>query len=62
MDEMQKSKERTAQTVRKGDGPTGEGVDRTLIRQRLALTPAERISVVVREANNIAGFLAAIRR
>lgn len=62
MGEMQKSEENATKTVQTGEGPSGEGVDRTLIRQRLVLTPAERISLVVREANNVAGFLSAIRR
>jgi len=37
-------------------------VDRTLIRQRLALSPAERAKVFVESARNVAKILAAARR
>ena len=39
----------------------GAGVDRTLIRQLLALTPAERIKLAVREANNLAKLMENMR-
>lgn len=35
---------------------TGEGIDRSTIRQRLAMTPAERARVAVQEARNIEAF------
>lgn len=34
----------------------GKGVDRTLIRQRLALTPAQRVRLAVTEARNLQAF------
>lgn len=37
------------------------GVDRTLIRQRLALTPAERARVFVESARNVAKIRANLR-
>ncbi len=40
----------------------GEGVDRTAIRQMLALTPAERLRLAVEEARNLASFDARIRK
>ena len=40
----------------------GTGVDRTLIRNMLALTPAERAKVLVASASNLAEFLAKARR
>ncbi|MBW3563922.1 MAG: hypothetical protein KY459_04270 [Acidobacteria bacterium] len=43
---------------KEGPGPPekGTGVDRTLIRQRLALTPAQRVRLAVREARNLQAF------
>jgi hypothetical protein len=38
------------------------GVDRTLIRARLALTPAERARVFVESARNVAKIIANVRR
>jgi hypothetical protein len=38
------------------------GVDRTLIRQRLALTPAERARVFIESARNVARIKANLRR
>jgi hypothetical protein len=40
----------------------GTGVDRTLIRNMLALTPAERVKVLVASARNLAELLARARR
>lgn len=39
----------------------GTGIDRTLIHQLLVLTPAERIKMGVREANNLALLLEKMR-
>ena len=39
----------------------GTGVDRTLIRQLLTLTPAERVKLAVREANNLARLMEKMR-
>ena len=36
--------------------PEGSGVDRTLIRQRLALTPAERARLAAEEARKLEAF------
>jgi hypothetical protein len=41
---------------------TGEGVDRTQIRQLLELTPEERLRKLVVEVRNVTAFLAAARR
>jgi transcriptional regulator with XRE-family HTH domain len=40
----------------------GEGVDRTGIRELLALSPEERLSRAVAEARNLADFDSAVRR
>ena len=40
----------------------GTGVDRTLIRNLLALTPAERARIAVESARNLAALLAKARR
>ena len=40
----------------------GTGVDRTLIRNMLRLTPAERAKVVIASARNLAELLAKARR
>ena len=40
----------------------GYGVDRTQIRQLLALTPAERLRVMVESSRNMAALLTKIRR
>jgi hypothetical protein len=40
----------------------GAGVDRTLIRRLLDLTPAERIHLLVEEARNMAEFDRALKR
>lgn len=40
----------------------GTGVDRTLIRQRLVLTPAERARVLVESARNVATMRANLKR
>lgn len=40
----------------------GEGVDRTQIRKLLAVSPAERLRMLVVEARNVAAFVAAARR
>jgi transcriptional regulator with XRE-family HTH domain len=40
----------------------GKGVDRTMIRELLKLTPDERVDLAVREARNVNEFLASVRR
>lgn len=40
----------------------GEGVDRTAIRELLALSPEERLRRAVAEARNLAAFERAVRR
>jgi hypothetical protein len=40
----------------------GTGVDRTLIRSLLALTPAERARIAVESARNLTALLAKVRR
>jgi hypothetical protein len=40
----------------------GTGVDRTLIRQMLALTPAERARTIVESARNVAKVFSRARR
>jgi len=35
----------------------GTGIDRTVIRRLLALTPAERVKLAVTEANKLSGLL-----
>ena len=40
----------------------GAGVDRTLIRNLLALTPAERARIAVESARNLTALLAKVRR
>jgi transcriptional regulator with XRE-family HTH domain len=40
----------------------GAGVDRTVIRQLLRLTPRERLDLAVTEANNLGRFLKAAGR
>src|SRR6266849_6523606 len=40
----------------------GQGVDRTLIRDRLALSPAERLAHVTEEVEDLNRFLGAARR
>jgi hypothetical protein len=39
----------------------GTGIDRTLIQRLLLLTPAERIKMGVREANNLARLMEKMR-
>jgi hypothetical protein len=39
----------------------GAGIDRTLIQRLLVLTPAERIKMGVREANNLARLMEKMR-
>lgn len=39
----------------------GTGIDRTLIQRLLALTPAERVKMGVREANNLARLMEKMR-
>ena len=39
------------------DAAPGSGVDLTQIRERLRLTPDERLDLLARSANNLAGFL-----
>ncbi len=53
------AKERQKKTM--SDPPTGEGVDRTVIRRLLELTPAERFRLAVEEARNLAKFEAKLR-
>jgi transcriptional regulator with XRE-family HTH domain len=40
----------------------GEGVDRTVMRELLKLTPAERVHIAAKEANNLDRLLASVRR
>ena len=40
----------------------GTGIDRTVIRDLLVLTPEERVKLMVESARNLADFLAAARR
>jgi transcriptional regulator with XRE-family HTH domain len=40
----------------------GEGVDRTMIRELLKLTPEERLDLAVREARNLDEFVSSIER
>jgi hypothetical protein len=40
----------------------GTGIDRTLIQNMLALTPAERVKLMIEAAHNLAEFLAKARR
>lgn len=61
MNEMVTDERLTTGEQRKDDVSSGEGVDRSAIRQRLALSPAERLRLAVREANNLAKFLSAVR-
>jgi hypothetical protein len=39
----------------------GTGIDRTTIQRLLPLTPAERIKMAVREANNLAELMEKMR-
>lgn len=43
------------------DQKPGTGIDRTLIQRLLVLTPAERIKMAVREANNLAKLMEQMR-
>jgi hypothetical protein len=45
-----------------GEQKPGTGVDRTLIRQMLALTPRERAKIAVQAARNLSAIHAKIRR
>jgi len=40
----------------------GTGIDRTVIRDLLVLTPEERVKLMIASARNLADFLAASRR
>ncbi len=40
----------------------GEGIDRTLIRPLLDLTPQQRLTLAEADANNLGDFLARVRR
>lgn len=40
----------------------GTGIDRTVIRDLLVLTPEERVKLMIESARNLADFLAAARR
>ena len=40
----------------------GTGIDRTVIRELLALTPADRVKLMIESARNLADFLAKTRR
>lgn len=61
MDEMVTDERLATGKQREREVSSGEGVDRSAIRQRLALSPAERVELAVREANNLARFLSAVR-
>ena len=39
----------------------GTGIDRTTIQRLLTLTPAERIKMAIREANNLAELMEKMR-
>lgn len=40
----------------------GTGIDRTVIRELLVLTPEERVKLIVQSARNLAEFLAKTRQ
>ena len=40
----------------------GTGIDRTVIRDLLVLTPAQRLELMIESARNLADFLAKTRR
>jgi hypothetical protein len=40
----------------------GSGIDRTVIRQLLAMTPAERILLLIEEVRNLAAYDRAMKR
>ena len=44
------------------DQKPGTGIDRTLIRRLLAVSPSERVKLLVDEANNLADFDRKFRR
>ena len=44
------------------EAPRPNGVDRTVIRRLLELTPAERFRLAVEEARNLAAFDARLRK
>lgn len=50
-----------AEQKQKSRDDEDSGVDRTLIRQRLALTPAERARLSVESARNVAKIKAKLR-
>jgi len=52
---MKSEMKQQCETERK-TAPAGLGVDRTLIRQRLALTPAERARLAAEEARKLEAF------
>jgi hypothetical protein len=45
-----------------GEQKPGSGIDRTLIRQMLALTPRERAKAAVQASRNLSAIHAKIRR
>lgn len=44
------------------DRKPGAGIDRTVIRQLLAMTPAERILLLIEEVRNLEAFDRAMKR
>jgi len=56
------SHEERATTGEVRERPTGYGIDKTLIRQRLRLTPAERARLAVEDARNLQRLRERIRR
>lgn len=53
---------RAAEPLPRPETKPGTGIDRTLIRRLLALTPGERIELLVAEARNLAAFDATLKR
>jgi hypothetical protein len=51
----------SAQPDHMADQKPGTGIDRTLIRRLLTIPPAERVKLLVDEANNMADLLNKIR-
>ncbi|HEX6160705.1 MAG TPA: hypothetical protein VF111_11095 [Thermoanaerobaculia bacterium] len=53
---------RAAEPLPEPPAKAGTGIDRTLIRRLLALTPAQRIDMLVEEARNLARFDATLKK
>lgn len=52
----------TEQPQTRTEQKPGAGIDRTLIRRLLAVSPSERVKLLVDEANNLADFDRKFRR